>query len=212
MNGTIWKMSSSSRMLCSRVIFQQWSLAVFLLCSPMHVHGTPISAISNRMRRSVSHAQLMHDKGRSLQEIKRRLWLQELLEEVHTADSERAPPPQTRANTNAGHGTFSGRPLSPPKPPGGTKNLSLSVQLERETGHLPQETNKSVAYQDQPLKVATKRKKKVKGERGRRRESEKRRRRARDTSVVMTWATRGESQRTMEVGSRGDHSLRVAMH
>ncbi|KAJ8002656.1 hypothetical protein DPEC_G00161160 [Dallia pectoralis] len=187
-------------MLCSRVLFQQWSLAVFLLCSPMNVHGTPIGDISNRIRRSVSHAQLMHDKGHSLQVIKRRLWLQELLEEVHTADRERPPPPQTRTNPNVGHSTFSGRPLSPPKPPGGTKNLSLSVQLDKEIGHLPQETNKSIAYKDQPLKVATKRKKKVKGERGRRRESEKWRRRARDTSVVPRGATARESLMTSDVG------------
>ncbi|CAL8386048.1 unnamed protein product [Boreogadus saida] len=37
------------------------------------------------LKRSVTHAQLMHDKGRTLQDFKRRMWLQELLHEVHTA-------------------------------------------------------------------------------------------------------------------------------
>uniref|UniRef100_H3C2L7 Parathyroid hormone-like hormone b n=1 Tax=Tetraodon nigroviridis TaxID=99883 RepID=H3C2L7_TETNG len=39
-------------------------------------------------RRSVSHAQLMHDKGRSLQDFSRRMWLHQLLEGVHTANEE----------------------------------------------------------------------------------------------------------------------------
>ena len=43
--------------------------------------------------------------------------------------------------------------------------------------NLPQETNKVLAYKDQPLKAATKRKKKVRL--GRRKESEKKRKRAR---------------------------------
>ncbi|CAB1322698.1 unnamed protein product [Coregonus sp. 'balchen'] len=194
----------SSRMLCSRGMFQQWSLAVFLLCSPVPLYGRPIHALTNRMRRSVSHAQLMHDKGRSLHEFKRRQWIQQLLDQVHTSDSERAPPPQSRSNANGGnanggHSTFSGSSLSSPKPSGGTKNLPLSFRLGGEGGNLPQETNKSLAYKHQPLKVVTKRKKKVKGERGRRKESEKRRRRAR--SVVTSLTTqREESQRTQDTG------------
>ncbi|KAF7669864.1 hypothetical protein LDENG_00128770 [Lucifuga dentata] len=117
----------------------------------------------------------MHDKGRSLQEFKRRMWLQELLEEVHTAD-ERAPPLQSRT---PGH-TFSGSdPLQ--KPPGATKNLPDRFRLDREGPNLPQETHKSLAYKDQPLKVATKRKKKVRL--GRRRENDKKRRRARSVTA-----------------------------
>lgn len=120
-------------------------------------------------RRSVSHAQLMHDKGRTLQEFKRRLWLQELLDEVHTAE-EQAPPLQNRTPN------FSGNDLHQ-KSPGATKNLPNRFRLDSEVPNLPQETNKALAYKDQPLKVATKRKKKVRL--GRRRESEKKRRRAR---------------------------------
>ncbi|XP_034001943.1 parathyroid hormone-related protein-like [Trematomus bernacchii] len=158
--------------MCSIVILHQWSLAVFLLCSPVTLDGRPVDALSSRTRRSVSHAQLMHDKGRSLQEYKRRTWLQELLEEVHTAD-ERAPPEQSKTQSQ----TFSGNALHE-KPSGATKNLPERFKLDRD---LPQETNKALAYKDQPLKVATKRKKKVRL--GRRRESDKKRRRARSVST-----------------------------
>ncbi|XP_048863348.1 parathyroid hormone-related protein-like isoform X2 [Brienomyrus brachyistius] len=102
-------------MFCSRRLLQQWSFAVFLLCSPVPYYGRHIDALTNRTRRSVSHAQLMHDKGRTLQDFKRRMWLQELLDEVHTAET-REP---------LGRGT-----------PGGT---------EEEGTNLPQETNKSAS-------------------------------------------------------------------
>ncbi|XP_029909275.1 parathyroid hormone-related protein-like [Myripristis murdjan] len=161
--------------MCSIAMLHQWSLAVFLLCSPVTLYGRPVDALSGRTRRSVSHAQLMHDKGRSLQEFKRRMWLQELLEEVHTAD-ERAPPLQSRATSH----TFSGSALHQ-KPPGGTKNLPLRFRPDREGVNLPQETNKALAYKDQPLKVATKRKKKVRL--GRRRESDKKRRKTRSVTA-----------------------------
>ncbi|XP_068169050.1 parathyroid hormone-related protein-like [Antennarius striatus] len=161
--------------MCSIVMFQQWSLAVFLLCSPVALYGKPVDSLTGRSRRSVSHAQLMHDKGRSLQEFKRRMWLHELLEEVHTAD-ERAPPLQSRTQTQ----TFSGNALHE-KPPGATKNLPERFSLDGEGPVLPQETNKAMAYKDQPLKVATKRKKKVRL--GRRRENDKKRRRARSVST-----------------------------
>ncbi|KAM8893031.1 parathyroid hormone-related protein-like isoform 1-T1 [Spinachia spinachia] len=157
--------------MCSIVMLHQWSLAVFLLCSPVTLDGRPVAALGSRMKRSVSHAQLMHDKGRSLQEIKRRMWLQELLEEVHTAD-EQAPPVQSRIQIQ----TFSGNAVHE-KPPGATKNLPTRFSPDIEGPNLPQETNKAVAYKDQPLKVATKRKKKARL--GRRRESDKKRRRAR---------------------------------
>ncbi|XP_054476729.1 parathyroid hormone-related protein-like [Anoplopoma fimbria] len=161
--------------MCSIVMLHQWSLAVFLLCSPVTLDGKPVSALSSRPKRSVSHAQLMHDKGRSLQEFKRRMWLQELLEEVHTAD-ERAPPVQSRTQSQ----TFSGNALHE-KPPGATKNLPDKFRLDREGPHLPQETNKALAYKDQPLKVAIKRKKKARL--GRRRESDKKRRRTRSVTA-----------------------------
>ncbi|XP_068595763.1 parathyroid hormone-related protein-like [Brachionichthys hirsutus] len=160
--------------MCAIVMLQQWSLAVFLLCSPVTLYGKPVDALSSRSRRSVSHAQLMHDKGRSLQEFKRRMWLHELLEEVHTA-GERAPPLQSRVPTQ----TFSGSALHE-KPPGATKNLPDRFGLDGEGPNLPQETNKAMAYKDQQLKVAIKRKKKARL--GRRRENDKKRRRARSVA------------------------------
>ncbi|XP_061139375.1 parathyroid hormone-related protein-like [Syngnathus typhle] len=157
--------------MCSSVVLlHHWTLAALLLCSPVTPHGRPADALSGRTRRSVSHAQLMHDKGRSMQELKRRLWLQELLEEVHTAE-ERAPPAHGGASPN-----FSGNDLHQ-KPPEATKNLPHGFGSEREGPVLPQETNKALAYKDRPLKVATKRKKKARL--GRRREGDKKRRRSR---------------------------------
>ncbi|XP_038561363.1 parathyroid hormone-related protein-like [Micropterus salmoides] len=161
--------------MCSIFMLHQWSLAVFLLCSPVTLDGKPVDVLSDRMRRSVSHAQLMHDKSRSLQDFKRRIWLQTLLEEVHTA-GEQAPPVQSKTQSQP----FSGN-VPHEKPPGGTKNIPERFRLDREGPNLPQETNKALAYKDQPLKVATKRKKKVRL--GRRRESDKKRRRARSVTT-----------------------------
>ncbi|XP_056604757.1 parathyroid hormone-like hormone a [Triplophysa dalaica] len=174
-------------MLCSRRVLQQWIFALFLLCSPVPHHGRPVDALSSRMRRSVTHAQLMHDKGRTLQELKRRLWLQELLHEVHTAEIREAQQ-QSGAGGGGGSphtvavpidlGVAVGTGTVHPKPAGGTKNLPISFQLEDEEGtNLPQETNKSQTYKDSPQKTNGKRKKK--GRPGKRREGEKRKRRAR---------------------------------
>ncbi|XP_041853497.1 parathyroid hormone-like hormone b [Melanotaenia boesemani] len=157
--------------MCSLILLHQWSLAVFLLFSPVTLDGKPVDALIKRTRRSVSHAQLMHDKSRSMHEFRRRMLLQELLEEVHTAD-ERALPAQTRTPSQ----TFSGNALHQ-KPQEATKDLLEKFRLDREGTNLPQETNKGIAYKDQPLKVATKRKKKVRF--GRRRDNEKKRWRAR---------------------------------
>ncbi|XP_018530417.1 parathyroid hormone-like hormone a [Lates calcarifer] len=175
-------------MFCSRRVLQQWCFALFLLCSPVPHFGRPIDALSNRIKRSVTHAQLMHDKGRTLQDFKRRMWLQELLDEVHTAEIREIPP-----RTSGGAGSSSGGGGVPgvnvginlsttgstlhSKPPGGTKNLPISFGLEEEEGtNLPQETNKSQTYKDGNLKAQ---KKKKRGRSGKRREGEKRKRRAR---------------------------------
>ncbi|XP_063761879.1 parathyroid hormone-like hormone a [Eleginops maclovinus] len=151
---------------------QQWILALFLLCSPGH--GRPIDAVSSRIKRSVSHAQLMHDKGRTLQDFKRRMWLQELLDEVHTAETRDLPPrppPSGVGGISLEGGVSTTGSTMHSKPPGGTKNLPLSFREEEE--NLPQETNKSLRAQG---------KKKKKGRGGRRRgggEGEKRKRRER---------------------------------
>ncbi|XP_057180040.1 parathyroid hormone-like hormone a isoform X2 [Triplophysa rosa] len=135
------------------------------------------------MKRSVTHAQLMHDKGRTLQDLKRRMWLQELLHEVHTAEIREA---QQQSGGGSAHtvavpidvGLAVGTGTVHPKPAGGTKNLPISFQLEDEEGtNLPQETNKSQTYKDSAQKANGKRKKK--GRAGKRREGGGRKRRAR---------------------------------
>ncbi|KAG7259620.1 hypothetical protein CRUP_036855 [Coryphaenoides rupestris] len=93
-------------MSCSRRALHQWFLAGFLLCSPAPHYGRPIDALSGRMKRSVTHAQLMHDKGRTLQDFKRRMWLQELLHEVHTA-AVRDLPARPAPPTGTGGGSSS---------------------------------------------------------------------------------------------------------
>ncbi|KAF0028716.1 hypothetical protein F2P81_017821 [Scophthalmus maximus] len=163
-------------MFCSRRVLQQWSFAVFLLCSPVPHLGRPIDALSSRIKRSVTHAQLMHDKGRTLQDFKRRMWLQELLDEVHTAEIRDLPVRTTGGGGGGGGGGSSsgglpggglGINLSTTgstlhsKPPGGTKNLPISFRLEEEEGtNLPQETNKSQTYKDGVLRAPGKKKKK----------------------------------------------------
>lgn len=141
-------------------------------------------------KRSVTHAQLMHDKGRALQDFKRRMWLQELLDEVHTAEIRELP-----VRTTSGAGSSSDAGVGLPgtsvdvnlsttgstlhsKPPGGTKHHPISFRVEEEEGtNLPQETNKSQTYKDGLLKAPGKKKKK--GRSGKRREGEKRKRRVR---------------------------------
>ncbi|XP_023673618.1 parathyroid hormone-like hormone a [Paramormyrops kingsleyae] len=173
-------------MLSSRRLFQQWSFALFLLCSPVPHFGRPIDALSDRMKRSVTHAQLMHDRGRTLQDLKRRMWLQELLDEVHTAEVRELPARGGGGGGNSSGGSSSGISTGisgstlHPKPAGSTKNYPMGFPVDEEGTNLPQETNKSQTYKDQPLKVAGKKKKK--GRSGKRRESEKRKRRARSLS------------------------------
>ncbi|XP_028981050.1 parathyroid hormone-like hormone a [Esox lucius] len=177
------------KMFFPRSVVRQWCFAVFLLCSPVPHDGRPIDALTSRMKRSVTHAQLMHDKGRVLQDFKRRMWLQELLEEVHTAEV-RELPVRPAVSSGAGLGLPGvgvslglGTPNPHPKPPGGTKNLPITFRMEEEEGtNLPQETNKSQTYgKDGALKDGGKSGagRKKKGRNGKRREGEKRKRRAR---------------------------------
>ncbi|KAK2859241.1 hypothetical protein Q5P01_003861 [Channa striata] len=162
-------------MLFSSTALQQWCFALFLLCSPVPHYGRPIDALSSRIKRSVTHAQLMHDKGRTLQEFKRRMWLQELLDEVHTAEIRDVPVRTGGAASSSGAGvglpgvslginlSTTGSTLHS-KPPGATKNLPVSFRLEEEEGtNLPQETNKSQTYKDSVLKAPGKKKKKGRG-------------------------------------------------
>lgn len=205
-------------MLCSRRDLQQWCFALFLLCSPVPcAYGRPLDALSGRIRRSVTHAQLMHDKGRTLQDFKRRLWLQELLDEVHTAEIRDLPIRTTSSggSTSGAGGSLPGTALGinlsttgstlHSKPPGGTKNLPLSFRLDEEEGtNLPQETNKSQTYKDG--KVTGKRKKK--GRSGKRREGEKRKRRARS----LRWSSGEDQGSGLHLEWRSLLGLQRAMH
>uniref|UniRef100_A0A671K793 Parathyroid hormone-like hormone b n=1 Tax=Sinocyclocheilus anshuiensis TaxID=1608454 RepID=A0A671K793_9TELE len=142
----------------SSSMLRHWGFAVFLLTVPIPVQPRPTNTLSFRQRRSVGHAQMMHDRGRSLHDRKRRTFIQDLLEQVHTAqvwDS---------------HGQREGSVQTPlwstahrPKPMGSTKNFPLSFQMDTigTRDDLPQETSKTLRYQEQPLKAVSKRKRKM---------------------------------------------------
>lgn len=206
-------------MLCSRRDLQQWCFALFLLCSPVPHYGRPTDALSSRIKRSVTHAQLMHDKGRTLQDFKRRMWLQELLDEVHTAEIRELPLRTTSSggSTSGAGGSLPGVSLAinpsttgstlHSKPPGGTKNLPIIFRLDEEEGtNLPQETNKSQTYKDGSLKATGKKKKK--GRSGKRREGEKRKRRARS----LRWRLEDEQGSGLHLEWRSLLGLQRALH
>lgn len=184
-------------------------------------------------KRSVTHAQLMHDKGRTLQDYKRRMWLQELLDVVHTADTRDVPVRTSVSSSGAGVGLGVGGGIGGgggggggvsvgmgmglatggsslhPKPAGGTKNLPISFPLEDEEGtNLPQETNKSQTYKDAAMRVAGKKKKKKEGRSGKRREGEKRKRRARS----LVWARAEEPGSGYHLEWRPYFDLQGALH
>ncbi|NXN69717.1 PTHR protein, partial [Himantopus himantopus] len=142
-------------------LFQRWSFAVFLLSYSVPSCGRSVEGISRRLKRAVSEHQLLHDKGKSIQDLRRRIFLQNLIEGVNTAE--------IRATSE----------VSPnPKPSTNTKNYPVRFGSEDEGRYLTQETNKSQTYKEQPLKVSGKKKK---AKPGKRKEQEKKKRRARST-------------------------------
>ncbi|XP_067293016.1 parathyroid hormone-like hormone b [Pseudorasbora parva] len=136
-------------------MLRHWGFAVFLLTVLIPVQSRPTNTLNNRQRRSVGHAQMMHDRGRSLHEWKRRTLIQELFEQVHTAIS----PYQSEGSVQ----TPLWSTVHCPKPIGSTKNFPLSFQIETigMRDNLPQETSKTLRYGEQPLKAVTKRKRKM---------------------------------------------------
>lgn len=177
----------------------------------------------------MTHAQLMHDKGRTLQDYKRRMWLQELLDVVHTADTRDVPVRTGVSSSGAGvglgvgggvgggggvsvgmgMGLATGSSSLHPKPAGGTKNLPISFPLEEEEGtNLPQETNKSQTYKDVTIRVGGKKKKRKEGRSGKRREGEKRKRRARS----LVWARAEEPGSGYHLEWRPYFDLQGALH
>ncbi|XP_016402780.1 LOW QUALITY PROTEIN: parathyroid hormone-like hormone b [Sinocyclocheilus rhinocerous] len=139
-------------------MLRHWGFAVFLLTIPIPVQPRPTNVPVNRQRRSVGHAQMMHDRGRSLHDRKRRMWIQELLEQVHTAQAWDSPS-QSEGSVQTPQWSTAHRP----KPISSTKNLPLSFQMETvgTRDDLPQETSKTLRYEEQPLKAVTKRKRKM---------------------------------------------------
>lgn len=119
----------------------------------------PFPLFSPFSKRAVSEHQLLHDKGKSIQDLRRRIFLQNLIEGVNTAE--------IRATSE----------VSPnPKPATNTKNYPVRFGSDDEGRYLTQETNKSQTYKEQPLKASGKKKK---AKPGKRKEQEKKKRRTR---------------------------------
>lgn len=98
---------------------------------------------------------MMHDRGRSLHDWKRRKLIEELLEQMHTAIS----PYQSEGSVQ----TPLWASVHCPKHISSNKNFPLSFQIETigTRDNLPQETSKTLRYEQQPLKAVTKRKRKM---------------------------------------------------
>ncbi|XP_072510559.1 parathyroid hormone-related protein isoform X4 [Notamacropus eugenii] len=142
-----------------RRLFQQWSFAVFLLSYSVPSCGRSVEGLSRRLKRAVSEHQFLHDKGKVIQDLRRRIFLQNLIEGINTAE--------IRATLE----------VSPnPKPATNTKNYPVRFGSEDEGRYLTQETNKAQTYKEQPVRTSNKKKK---GKPGKRKEQEKKKRRTR---------------------------------
>ncbi|XP_074839774.1 parathyroid hormone-related protein isoform X3 [Carettochelys insculpta] len=157
-----------------------------------HIVDTCITSQFSKglFKRAVSEHQLLHDKGKSIQDLRRRIFLQNLIEGVNTAE--------IRATSE----------VSPnPKPQTNTKNYAIRFGSEDEGKYLTQETNKAQTYKEQPLKTPGKKKK---PKPGKRKEQDKKKRRVRSA-----WPnSRGSGDGNEEApllgisGTTHDHNLR----
>uniref|UniRef100_K7G422 Parathyroid hormone like hormone n=1 Tax=Pelodiscus sinensis TaxID=13735 RepID=K7G422_PELSI len=139
--------------------YQQLYLLTAVLCYQVPYFSQVWQLPSVFYKRAVSEHQLLHDKGKSIQDLRRRIFLQNLIEGVNTAE--------IRATSE----------VSPnPKPPTNTKNYPVRFGNEDEGKYLTQETNKAQTYKEQPLKTPGKKKK---PKPGKRKEQEKKKRRVR---------------------------------
>ncbi|XP_029767536.1 parathyroid hormone-related protein isoform X1 [Terrapene carolina triunguis] len=171
-------------------LFQHWSFAVFLLSYSVPCYGRSLEVTSRRLKRAVSEHQLLHDKGKSIQDLRRRIFLQNLIEGVNTAE--------IRATSE----------VSPnPKPPTNTKNYPVRCGSEDEGKYLTQETNKAQTYKEQPLKTSGKKKK---PKPGKRKEQEKKKRRTRSAWPNSRGSGNGnEGVPLLDIsGTTHDHNLR----
>uniref|UniRef100_G1KUX8 Parathyroid hormone like hormone n=1 Tax=Anolis carolinensis TaxID=28377 RepID=G1KUX8_ANOCA len=125
-------------------------------------------------KRTVSEYQLLHDKGKSYQDMRRRNFLQNLIEGVNTAEIRAMPE------------------VSPnPKPATIAKNYAIRFGSDDEGKYLTQETNKTQMYKEQPLKPPGKKKK---GKPGKRKEQEKKKRRVRSAWLNSRYFGSGMAQ------------------
>ncbi|KAM6153231.1 parathyroid hormone-related protein isoform 1-T1 [Erethizon dorsatum] len=156
-----------------RRLVQQWSVAAFLLSCSVPSCGRSVEGLGRRLKRAVSEHQLLHDKGKSIQDLRRRYFLHHLMAEIHTAE--------IRATSEVS-------PNSKPAP--NTKNHPVRFGSDDEGRCLTQETNKVEPYKEQPLKTPGKKKK---GKPGKRKEQEKKKRRARSAWPTPEAAGSGRS-------------------
>uniref|UniRef100_A0A8D2D8N3 Parathyroid hormone-related protein n=1 Tax=Sciurus vulgaris TaxID=55149 RepID=A0A8D2D8N3_SCIVU len=136
---------------------------------------------SSDSKRAVSEHQLLHDKGKSIQDLRRRFFLHHLIAEIHTAE--------IRATSEVS-------PNSKPAP--NTKNHPVRFGSDDEGRYLTQETNKVETYKEQPLKTPGKKKK---GKPGKRKEQEKKKRRTRSA-----WLNSGAAGSGLDVDHLSDIS------
>ncbi|XP_038636801.1 parathyroid hormone-related protein-like isoform X2 [Scyliorhinus canicula] len=73
----------------SRRWFQQLNWAILLFCCSVPANGKPLHGVATIQKRSVSEHQFMHDRSRAMQELQRRLWLHNVMGELHTAEGGR---------------------------------------------------------------------------------------------------------------------------
>ncbi|XP_077166476.1 parathyroid hormone-related protein [Paroedura picta] len=140
-------------------LFSQWSFLVFILSYGAPSSGRSLEGNLRRIKRTVSEYQLLHDKGKSLQDMRRLNFLQNLIDGLNTAEH--------RAMSQ----------VSPnPKPSTVAKNCAVRFGSDDEGKNLTQETNKAQTYKEPPQKTPGKKKK---GKAGKRKEQEKKKRRVR---------------------------------
>ncbi|XP_078423704.1 parathyroid hormone-related protein-like [Cetorhinus maximus] len=82
----------------TRRLFEPLSFAIFLLYCSVSTYGKPVDEISIIKKRSVSEHQFMHDKSRAIQELQRRIWLHNVMGELHTAEGRRMTQSQPSRN------------------------------------------------------------------------------------------------------------------
>ncbi|OCT86249.1 parathyroid hormone-related protein [Xenopus laevis] len=141
-------------------LFPHCSLAMFILSCSLPVHGRPAQGINGRVRRAVSEHQYLHDKGRAIQELRRRIFLQNLMGRVNTAGLHMADEALLPATSVKNYNTL----------------RLVGGEEEGVTTHLTQETQKSLSYKEPSPKIHGKKKK---GKPGKRKDQEKRKRQER---------------------------------